>query len=267
MRKDNFLKEFQKIEFDEVSVFLKDLGNGKMKYSLIFTYNNEIRKICEISSKKFLEEFMDNIGYKLNNKKIIKIKNSKIDDVLSFAEIITKDNMTILLMSEIGLNNEYFSEVIEYVGNKNSSFVKEEFEKNIVDNKIDTFVLKETKEDDYIEINENKFQYMISTMNASRRKEIENICIMLADFVNKYKGELSDVNRQYMSDTNECFKVEITLGKERLKFNNYNSKIDKEDDIKKIIITGKELISSLEPKIEEIENVIRKNKKLVLEEK
>ena len=267
MRKDNFLKEFQKIEFDEVSVFLKDLGNGKMKYSLIFTYNNEIRKICEISSKKFLEEFMDNMGYKLNNKKIIKIKNSKIDDVLSFAEILTEDNMTILLMSEIGLNNKYFSEVIEYVGNKNSAFVKEEFEKNIANKEIDTFILKETKEDDYFEINENKFQYMISTMNASRRKEIENICIMLADFVNKYRGELSDVNRQYMSDTNECFKVEITLGKERLKFDNYNSKIDKEEVIRKIIITGKELISSLEPKIEEIENVIRKNKKLVLEEK
>ena len=41
----------------------------------------------------------------------------------------------------------------------------------------------------------------------------------------------------------------------------------REESIRKIVITGKELISSLEHKIEEIENVIRKNKKLVLEEK
>lgn len=265
MRKNSFLKEFQKIEFNEVSVFLKDLGNGKMKYSLIFTYNDEIRKICEISSKKFLVEFMDNIGYKLNGKNIVQIKNSTIEGDLNYIEILTEDDMTILLLSEIGLNNEYFKETIEYVNNKKSSFAISKFKKLVTNNEIDTFIIKETKEDDLYEYEENKFQYMVSTMNTARRKEIENICIILADFVNKYKGELSEVNRQYMSDTNECFKVEITLGKERLKFDNHNSKIDKEESIRKIVITGKEIINSLDDKIDEIENVIKKNKKLVLE--
>lgn len=265
MKKDRFLKEFQRIDFDEITVYIKNLGKGKIKYSLIFTFGDDIRKVSKISSKEFLKEFMDNICYKLKDEKIILTKNSIIEDRLYYYDVKTENDNIILLMSEIGLDNEFFKETIEYTSNKKSEYILDKFTKSIEKDEIKTLSLKESKEDGYSAEEDGIFQYIVSTRDVKRRREIENICNILASFVNRYRGELSDVKRQYMSDTKECFRVEITLGKSILNFDEYNSKVGNKEDIRKIIITGKELINVLEPKLEEIESVINKNKKLVME--
>lgn len=265
MKKNSFLKEFQKMNFDEITVYIKDLGKGKIKYSLIFTFGDDIRKICKISSKEFLKDFMDNICYKLKYEEIVQTKNSIIEDKLHYYEAKTKNNNIVLLLSEIDLDNEFFNGTIEYTSNKKSEYMLDKFNESIEKDEIKTLNVKESKEDSFSDEEDRKFQYVVSTKDVKRRREIENICVILASFVNKYRGELSGVERKYMSDTNECFKVEITLGKNVLTFDSYNSKSDKSEDIRKIIITGKELINALEPKIEEIENVINKNKKLIME--
>lgn len=264
MKKDKFLKEFQKINFDEITVYLKDLGNGKIKYSLIFTYDGGMKIIKKISSKEFLKEFMDNICYKLKDEEIIQSRNSVIEDDLNFYEVKTKNNNIVLLLSEIGLDNEFFNETIEYTSNKKSGYIIEKFNELLENDEVKKLYIKESPEESLYDSDENKFLYLLSSKDI-RRREVENICNMLASFVNKYRGEISDVKRSYLTDTNECFRVEITLGKNILTFDSYNSRSEKTEDIREIVITGKELINALEPKIEEIENVINKNKKLIME--